>query len=122
MNTLTTRRPKLLRRLASVTLVLTILALFTSEASARGGRFVGRGGYGGGFYGRGYGGYARPGFGYGYGGYARPGFYGGYGGYARPGFYGGYGGLYGYPYARPYLAAPIYGGVGMGYGAYGYPY
>jgi hypothetical protein len=103
MHTLAIRRPNFLRKLASVVLVLTLLTVFASDASAQRGR--GFGGYGrGGFYGRGYGGFGY-GRGFGYG----PGFY-------NRGFYG----LYGYP--RPYIAPPIYTGFGYGYGGLGYGY
>jgi hypothetical protein len=123
MHTLAIRRPNFFRKLASLALVLTILTVFASDASAQRGRFGG--GFGrGGYYGRGYGGF---GYGRGFG----PGFYNrGYG----PGFYNrGYGGFYGYgyPYVRPYYGVPLYGGYGLGglgYGGYtsfygyGYPY
>jgi hypothetical protein len=71
--------------------VLVGLSLFASSAHAWQCGYGGRGGYGGGYYGR-----YDAGFGYG-----RPSYYGAYrayGGYAYPGYYGayGYGGYGGY--------------------------
>jgi hypothetical protein len=111
MHTLTIRRPSLLRKLAAFALVLTIISLAASDASAQYGRFRGRGGYyGRGFYGRGYGGFYGPRV------YNR-GYAGGYYGYG-PRFYGrGYGGFY----PAPYIAPPVYAAPGLGFG-YGYGY
>ena len=113
MHILAARRPNLLRKLAALGLALVFLSLAASDASAQYRR--GRGGFGRGFYGRGYGGV----YGRGYGGFYRPQVYNrGYvGGNFGPRVYSrGYGGVYGYPYARPYVAPRVYGGMGYGGG------
>ena len=106
MRILATRRPNLVRKLAALGLALVFLSIAASDASAQ--YMRGRGGFNRGFSGRGF--YSR-----GYGGFNRPQYYnrGFVGGNFGPQFYSrGYGGIYGAPYARPFVAPRVYGGMG----------